>query len=66
MRGYMLTVDKCFALMADVCAKLVPHAQQLINCEYCVSGSMTASMVLDIKQMLMNTQLMSARLISQN
>ncbi len=40
-----LTVDKRVALVADVRAKLVPHAQQLISG---VRGSMAASMGLDI------------------
>ena len=42
-----LTVDKRVALVADVRAKLVPHAQQLISG---VCGRMAASMGLDIGQ----------------
>jgi len=42
-----LTVDKRVALVADVRAKLVPHAQQRISG---VRGRMAASMGLDIRQ----------------
>ena len=58
-----LTVDKRVALVADVRAKLVPHAQQRISG---VRGRMAASMGLDIGQVDQDLAVLRADLESAN